>query len=181
MRHHSDKTEVACTWLVRWSSLIDKKSLTSVPHLGGYLIQTSAHPMLRRSHPRDTDDAGRSLPGRVPVAVLGLQRHAFIIIITRFSCLRARCVCRQAALKAAKILPHVGLELARSKQDPINRGHGAHGQYLYRPPPAGANRHALPLYKLLFGSTLALPCVKSITSPTRCMESKLSYMHAGGH
>ena len=37
-------------------------------------------------------------------------------------------------LKAATILPLVGL--ARSKQDPINRGHGA--QYLYRPPPAGA-------------------------------------------
>ena len=63
MRHHSDKTEVACTWLVRWSSLIDRKSLTSVPHLGGHLIPTSAHPMLRRSRPRDTDDAGRSLPG----------------------------------------------------------------------------------------------------------------------
>ncbi len=28
----------------------------------------------------------------------------------------------------------------RSKQDPINRGHGA--QYLYRPPPAGANATA---------------------------------------
>ncbi len=37
-------------------------------------------------------------------------------------------------LKAATILPLVGL--ARSKQDPIDRGHGA--QYLYRPPPAGA-------------------------------------------
>ncbi len=37
-------------------------------------------------------------------------------------------------LKAATILPLVGL--ARSKQDPINRGHGA--QYLYRPSPAGA-------------------------------------------
>ena len=47
----------------------------------------------------------------------------------------ARCVCRQAAVKAAKILPLDGL--ARSKQDPINRGHGA--QYLYRPPSAGAN------------------------------------------
>ncbi len=34
--------------------------------------------------------------------------------------------------KAATIIPLVGL--ARSKQDPINRGHGA--QYLYRPPPA---------------------------------------------
>ena len=46
----------------------------------------------------------------------------------------ARCVCRQAAVKAAKILPLDGL--ARSKQDPINRGHGA--QYLYHPPPARA-------------------------------------------
>ena len=45
-----------------------------------------------------------------------------------------RCVCRQAAVKAAKILPLDGL--ARSKQDPINRGHGA--QYLYRPMPAWA-------------------------------------------
>ena len=37
-------------------------------------------------------------------------------------------------LKAAIILRLVGL--ARSKQDPVNCGHGA--QYLYRPPPAGA-------------------------------------------
>jgi hypothetical protein len=37
-----------------------------------------------------------------------------IIIITRFSCLEARCVCRQAAVKAAEILSIVGL--ARSKQ-----------------------------------------------------------------
>ena len=36
-------------------------------------------------------------------------------------------------IKAAKILPLVGL--ARSKQDPINRGHGA--QSLFRHPPAG--------------------------------------------
>ncbi len=35
----------------------------------------------------------------------------------------ARCVCRQAAVKAAKILLLDGF--ARSKQDPINRGHGA--------------------------------------------------------
>ncbi len=47
---------------------------------------------------------------------------------------KARCVCRQAAVKAAKFLPLDGL--ARSKQGPINHGHGA--QYLYRPPPAGA-------------------------------------------
>ena len=53
-----------------------------------------------------------------------------------FFCLEARCVCRQAAVKAAKILPLVGL--ARSKQDPISRGHGA--QYLYRLPPAGAGK-----------------------------------------
>jgi hypothetical protein len=36
-----------------------------------------------------------------------------IIIITCVSCLEARYVCRQAAVKAAKILPLVGL--ARSK------------------------------------------------------------------
>ena len=54
---------------------------------------------------------------------------------TRFSCLEARYVCRQAAVMAAKILPLVGLA-----QDPINRGHGA--QYIYRPPPAGA-RHCI--------------------------------------
>ena len=35
-------------------------------------------------------------------------------------------------VKAAKCLPLVGL--AKSKQDPINRGHGA--QYLNCPPPA---------------------------------------------
>ena len=62
-------------------------------------------------------------------------RLLFIIIITRFSCLEARCVCRRAADIAAKILPLVGL--ARSKQDTINRGYGA--QYLYCPPPAKAS------------------------------------------
>jgi len=41
-------------------------------------------------------------------------------------------------MKAATILPLDGL--AKSKQDPINRGHGA--QYLYRPPPAGAPYNA---------------------------------------
>ncbi len=46
-------------------------------------------------------------------------------------------------LKAATILPLVGL--ARSKQDPVTRGHGA--QYLYRPPPAGAKpNHCKPQY-----------------------------------
>ena len=53
--------------------------------------------------------------------------------ITRSSCREARCVCRQAAVRAAKILPLVGL--ARFKQDPIKGGHSA--QYLHRPPPAG--------------------------------------------
>ncbi len=60
----------------------------------------------------------------------------------------ARCVCRQAAVEAATILPLDGL--ARSKQDQINGGHGA--QYLYRPPPAGAN---------VFVSELAFSTAKS--------------------
>ena len=63
-----------------------------------------------------------------------LNTGIIIIIMTRISCLEARRVCRRAAVKAAKILPLV--RLARAKQDPINREHGA--QYLYRPPPAGA-------------------------------------------
>ena len=75
-------------------------------------------------------------PLRMPVADSGTAK---ISIIARFSCLEARCVRRQAAVKAAKILPHVGL--ATSKQDPINRGHGA--QYLYPPPPAGAKRNGI--------------------------------------
>jgi hypothetical protein len=46
-----------------------------------------------------------------------------------------RCVCRQAAVQGLpQVLPLVGL--ARSKQGPMKRGHGA--QYLYRPPPSGA-------------------------------------------
>ena len=59
-----------------------------------------------------------------------------IIIITRFSCRRQLqgASADKLHVKAAKFLPLVGL--ARSKQDPINRGHGA--QYLYRRPPAGA-------------------------------------------
>ena len=61
--------------------------------------------------------------------------YFYYSIITRYSWLEARCICRQAAVKAAKNLPIVGL--TRSKQDPINRGHGA--QNLYRAPPAGAN------------------------------------------
>ena len=57
-----------------------------------------------------------------------------IIIIARFSCRRQGASADKLHVKAAKFLPLVGL--ARSKQDPINRGHGA--QNLYRPPPAGA-------------------------------------------
>ena len=69
------------------------------------------------------------------------------IVLTCSSCLEARCVCRQAAEEAAKILPLVGL--ARSKQYPINRGHGA--QYFYRPPPAGAWYLFIPICTELTG------------------------------
>ena len=63
------------------------------------------------------------------------SEHCIIIMsIKCFSCLEARCVCGQAAVKAAKILHLAGL--TRSKQDPINHGYSA--QCLYRPPPAGA-------------------------------------------
>ena len=47
-------------------------------------------------------------------------------IITRFSCRRQGASADKLRVKAAKFLPLVGL--ARSKLDPINRGHGA--QYL---------------------------------------------------
>jgi hypothetical protein len=65
---------------------------------------------------RDRSEAGRL--GHVGQDSCGLQSPLLqaqhhIIIITRFSCLEARCVCRQAAVKAAKVLPLVGL--ARSK------------------------------------------------------------------
>ena len=53
-------------------------------------------------------------------------------------------------VKAAKFLPLVGL--ARSKHDPINRGHGA--QYLYRPPPA----EAFITYPDRFSLTVMLAC-----------------------
>jgi hypothetical protein len=72
----------------------------------------------------------------LPAHALGFalqSRIVTIVIITRFCCLEARCICRQATVEAAEILHLVGL--ARFKQDPIDRGHGA--QYLYRPPPAG--------------------------------------------
>ena len=78
---------------------------------------------------------GPPQPGRY--ASLGLQCNIIIVIITRFSCLEARCACRQAAVKAAQILPLVGL--ARSKQDPITRGHGA--QYYTAPRQPGPVQH----------------------------------------
>ena len=77
--------------------------------------------------------AGSCCAAGYTAAPIGLCGTKTVVIITRFSCLEARCVRRQAALKAAKILALV--ELARSKQDPIKRGHSA--QYLYRPLPAG--------------------------------------------
>jgi hypothetical protein len=93
-------------------------------------------------------------PLRMPVADSGTAKT---IVIARFSCLEARCVRRQAAVKAAKILPHVGL--ARSEQDPINRGRGA--QYLYPPPPAGAKRNGVNAHDVLCQAscrwTLACP------------------------
>ncbi len=58
-----------------------------------------------------------------------------ILILTRFPCRRQGASADKLHLKAAKFLFLVGL--ARSKQDPINSGHGA--QYMYRPPLAGAN------------------------------------------
>ena len=85
-----------------------------------------------------------------------------IIIITSFSCLEARCVCRQAAVKAAKILPLVGL--ARSKQAPINRRHGA--QYLYRPPPAKAKS------LIIFIITIRYSCQKRQGASCRQAASK---------
>ncbi len=58
------------------------------------------------------------------------QRAMFL---TNFSCLEARYVLQTSC---SQRLPQFYplLALARSKQDPINRGHGA--QYLYRPAPA---------------------------------------------
>ena len=70
---------------------------------------------------------------RACAATHTISKSAYIIIIIT----RKRgkvCPADKLQVKAAKCLPLVGL--ARSKQDPINRGHGA--QYLYRPPPAGA-------------------------------------------
>ena len=82
-----------------------------------------------------------SLSGRMPCSSLTPKsftvpcRCYCISIITRCFCQKRQgSSCRQAAVKAAKFRPLV--RLARSKQDPINRGHGA--QFLHSPPPARA-------------------------------------------
>ena len=92
-----------------------------------------------------------------------------IVIITRFSCLEARWVCRQAAVKAFKILPLVGL--ARSKQDPINRGHGA--QYYTAPRQPGPN--GIFLY---FGFRFKILDIgqRTVSSPSSCARMP-SIMH----
>jgi hypothetical protein len=88
-------------------------------------------------HRADIDRAAADVPhGRpahahAPQAApqeVGISQAQIIInsIISCFSCLAARCVCRQAASKAANCLPLVGL--TRSKEDPTNRGHGAQYQ-----------------------------------------------------
>ncbi len=61
-------------------------------------------------------------------------------------------------LKAAIILPLVGL--ARSKQDPINGGHGA--QYLYCPLPAGAKLSAMQLRICVTGAVRCAAAQKPV-------------------
>ncbi len=56
-----------------------------------------------------------------------------LLLLHAFPAKRLGASSRQAAVKGCHNPTLVGL--ARSKQDPINRGQGA--QYLYRPPPAG--------------------------------------------
>ena len=69
-----------------------------------------------------------------------IGRVIITVMITRFPAKRGKVrPADKLQVKAAKFLPFVGL--ARSKQDPINRGHGA--QYLYRFPPARANCRSL--------------------------------------
>ena len=52
-----------------------------------------------------------------------LSLIVILIIITCFSCRRQGASADKLHVKAAKFLPFVGL--ARSKQDPTSRGHGA--------------------------------------------------------
>ncbi len=85
-----------------------------------------------------------------------------IIIMTRSSCQRQVASADKLHVKAAKILPFVGL--ARSKQDPTIRRHGA--QCMYRPPPAGArdifvaNSVAIHVLHMLLGGE-GLPDLQS--------------------
>ena len=69
--------------------------------------------------------------------------NIIITNITRISCLEARCVCRQAAVKAAKIVPLVGL--ARSKQDP-NQPWARCSVFI--PPPASRGQYICPARRI---------------------------------
>jgi hypothetical protein len=76
-----------------------------------------------------------------PMRVPGIYIATFLLLVLLHAIPAKRGKVRPAdklQVKAVKLLPLVGL--ARSKEDPINRGHGA--QYLYRPPPTGANPFA---------------------------------------
>ncbi len=84
-------------------------------------------------------------------------------------------------LKAAIILPLVGL--ARSKQDLINRGHGA--QYLYCPPPAGVTRYLRALQSAaaaaLAGQLPVQPAADSRNATPRARPSVgLAAVRSGG-
>ena len=140
------------TWAERWAHLlIDWRERFAVAAPGRVELDenvlASQHNLVKGVGRHDLDGAavvlGRLLALnellhlaslRACILQCTIQAPPPMSTTTRFSCLEARCVCRQAAVKAAKILPLVGL--ARSKQHPINPGHGA--QYLYPPPPAGA-------------------------------------------
>ncbi len=77
--------------------------------------------------------------------VRGIPKHIdFIIsivinIIRRIPCQGKVRPADKLQVKAATILHLVGL--ARSTQDPINRGHGA--EYFFRPPPAGVSTYMI--------------------------------------
>jgi hypothetical protein len=104
-------------------------------------ISTAASWLQRREEPSTEPPAQSTAPKSGSRACCLNQtlppygtQYSYYYHYTGFLPKEAGCVCRQAAVMAAKILPLVGL--ARFKQDPINRGHGA--QYLYRPSPDGA-------------------------------------------
>ncbi len=69
------------------------------------------------------------------VGLLESLNHLLAHIISCIPAKKQGASADKLRVKAARILPLVGL--ARSKQDPINRGHCA--QYLYCPAPTGAN------------------------------------------